>query len=163
MFLIAPFSFFWTRFLIFLFLKFSTAVVDLLLLFTWECWLLSVLWTLLHSVSIMKFWIWSCSSLSTKSRVVFLPTEQLVSKLMKRPVIASKNVTPASCPDMTFALSEQVIEDTTKIVFPALVTCLISLSMLWSELSFSNTDPALYFFLFKYGISVHLNSLSYWD
>lgn len=80
---------------------------------------------------------------------------------MKCSVIASKNVTPASCPDMTLAPSERVIEDTTKIVFPALVACLNPLSTLWSGLSSSNIDLALYFFHFKYGISVHSNSLSY--
>lgn len=79
---------------------------------------------------------------------MFLPTEQLVSKLMKWSVIASKNVTPASCPDMTLAWSERVNEDTTKIVFPALVACLTSLNMLWLGLSSSNIDPALYFFPF---------------
>lgn len=49
---------------------------------------------------------------------------------MKRSVIVSKNVPPASCPDVTLAQSERLVEDATKTVFPAPVACLISLRTL---------------------------------
>lgn len=90
---------------------------------------------------------------------MFLPTEQLVSKLTKWVVIASKNVTLALCPHLTLAWSEWVIEDATKIEFPALVACLVSVSVLWLGLSSSNTDPALHFLPFKYRTSICLNPL----